>query len=826
MAGERYPHIQLNENFRTPLAYTRPPRPFSSPPGPTRDRESHGQRLKQKFDEAWAASSGENAVTHRIPEGIYLEFASDPNTELVFKRLEDMRSKKVRVVNVREKEYTEGQRTTLATVYISNDKRGYIAGKLDDYIERDQSPGVPKNKELIDSIADIKQALLESFWTDSAPLPSAEPEHVEAWLNSDREEALMSFVEVCGELEISVTAGSIVFPDRRVLVIEANRQQLEMLYQNTPHIAEFRKAKESAAFFLQLETEEQAGWAHNLRERLRVSENRDVAVCILDTGVNNAHTLLEPFLASEDQHAAELDWGGHDHDGHGTLMAGLAAYGDLKSVLESDEEVKILHVLESGKILPPRGKTEYRLYGDVTDRAISRASESAPFRKRILCLAVTADDHRDKGRPSSWSGFIDKSASGVSDEQKKLFIISAGNTPWENTPEAYPNQQILESIQDPAQAWNAVTVGAYTDLVDTDADNYPGYSPLAPQGGLSPHSSSSTIWEGKWPLKPDIVMEGGNLAVSNGTVVDDCDDHYLLTTFHRPNERSFDGFAATSAACAQASWLAAQIQSRYKEYWPETIRALLIHCSGWTETMKRQFLTDFDNPSKRQIASLVRVCGWGKPSLERALYSAGNSLTLISESTLQPYQRDSSGYAYKTKDWHKHKLPWPAEVLLNLPPETPVSMRVTLSYFIEPGPGEVGWKDRYKYPSHGLRFGIKKPSESESNFQARVSAATERDDDVDTSGASEYWTLGSDNRHKGSIHSDIWKGSAAELASSNVLAVYPVRGWWAERTWLKQGERECRYSLVVSISTPREDVDLYVPVSTQIGVPIPVEITN
>ncbi len=824
MAGERYPHIQLNENFRTPLAYTRPPRPFTSPPGPTRIRESHGQTLKNKFDDAWSVSCGEDAVTHRIPEGVYLEFVSDPNTELVFKSLEDMRSKKVRVVNVREKEDNEGQKRTLATVYISNDKRSYIASKLDDYIENDQSPGVPKNEKLVNSIADIKQALLESFWTDSAPMPGDSSEHIEVWLNSDTEETLHGFIESCEEFGISSTSGSIIFPDRRVLVVNASKQQLEQLYQNTPYIAEYRKAKESAAFFLQLEPEEQADWAQDLRARLKLPENSDVSICILDTGVNNGHVLLEPLLSSEDQHAAEEDWGAQDHHGHGTLMAGLAAYGNLKTALESQTEVEIGHVLESGKILPPNGSTEHRLFGDTTDRAISRASEAAPFRKRILCLAVTADDHRDRGRPSSWSGYVDMSAAGVSDEQKKLFIISAGNTPWDNNPEAYPNQQSLESIQDPAQAWNAITVGAFTDLVDFDSQKYPGHQSLAPQGGLSPHSSSSTSWDSKWPLKPDILMEGGNLAVHNGEVVGPCDEHFLLTTFYRPIERSFEGINATSAATAQAAWIAAQIQSRYPSFWPESIRALMIHSAEWTDTMKQQFLSDPINPTKKQVANLVRICGWGKPNLERALFSATNSLTLIAEAEMQPYQRDSSGYAYKTKDWHKHKLPWPNDVLLDLPHETPVSMRVTLSYFIEPGPGEVGWKDRYKYPSHALRFGIKKPGESETNFEARVSAATERDEDIDTSGATDYWTLGSDNRHKGSIHSDIWKGTAAELATSNILAVYPVRGWWAERTWLRQGERECRYSLVVSISTPEEDVDLYVPIVNKIGVPIPVAI--
>jgi hypothetical protein len=39
---------------------------------------------------------------------------------------------------------------------------------------------------------------------------------------------------------------------------------------------------------------------------------------------------------------------------------------------------------------------------------------------------------------------------------------------------------------------------------------------------------------------------------------------------------------------------------------------------------------------------------------------------------------------------HLHQLPWPTEVLEDLGP-TQVSMRVTLSYFIEPSPNNIGW---------------------------------------------------------------------------------------------------------------------------------------
>lgn len=79
-------------------------------------------------------------------------------------------------------------------------------------------------------------------------------------------------------------------------------------------------------------------------------------------------------------------------------------------------------------------------------------------------MAVTATDTRDRGRPSSWSGAIDKASSGMDDGIQRLFVISAGNLSdpqdWSN----YPDAQILESIHDPAQAWNALTVGAYTAL--------------------------------------------------------------------------------------------------------------------------------------------------------------------------------------------------------------------------------------------------------------------------------------------------------------------------------------------------------------------------
>ena len=74
-----------------------------------------------------------------------------------------------------------------------------------------------------------------------------------------------------------------------------------------------------------------------------------------------------------------------------------------------------------------------------------------------------------------------------------------------------------------------------------------------------------------------------------------------------------------------------------------------------------------------------------------------------------------------------HELPWPRERLAELN-ETYVELRVTLSYYIEPNPGERGWTKRHSYPSHGLRFAFKKPEENMKQFLSRINKVAQDGD--------------------------------------------------------------------------------------------------
>lgn len=825
MAKDRYRHIFLQDPPET-TDFTSTSSGSGARNIPPKDPKTHSQHLINRFSAAWEAAEIENAVFKAGRNGVYIEFKSDPGAELVTKSLEDFRSKdKIRLLNVRLK--TEGEKqTTYATVYVPYEKQNLFLDKMQAYANETTDTGKPKHADLLNSISDIRKAMkIKSFWQDAEDLiPEKEKAWCEVWLSSDEKGVIKKFEIILDQNQIESTDGYIRFPERTIKMILANRKDLELLTTLSDDIAEFRRAKETAAIWLDMENHEQAQWVEDLLSRSDVSDFSDLAVCILDTGVNNGHPLLAPLLTDQDCMAVNSSWGVDDHDGHGTLMAGLAAYGNLRKSLISQEPIALRHCLESVKILPcPPEYNEPELWGYITSQALSLAKIQNPVRSRICCMAVAASDKRDRGRPSSWSGAIDQITSGADSNEKCLFILCAGNSEDLKLATNYPESQITDSIHDPAQAWNALTVGAYTQLYHIRDKSLDGFLPIAQPGSISPFTTTSFVWDNRWPIKPEIVMEGGNMAHNNEGFATECDDLSLISTFFQPTDHYFYPFNMTSAATAQSAWFAAKLQKAYPEYWPETIRGLMVHSAQWTDEMKAQFL---DNDSKTSYAKLLRICGYGVPDLDRAISCASNSLTLVAQNELQPFNKKENNQGYKTHEMHIYDVPWPTDVLLDLPDEIEIKMRITLSYFVEPGPGEIGWKDRYRYPSHGLRFDVKSPGESRDLFIKRINAAARQEDEghPGTKSASDHWVIGKFGRDKGSLHSDIWEGTAAELADSGIIAVYPVIGWWRERGYLNKWDSKSRYALIISISTPEEDIDIYTPVAIEAGIAVPVEI--
>ena len=566
---DKFPHILLKDTAQTE-PYTPIPshgKTFKLPP---RNRQEHGRKLLRQFEQLRHESDKlikeQKAYGIDAGNGIYLQFESDPEFELKFESLEVIRSgiELLTVQMVGEK--------NLATVFVPEGKLDILTKKVTDYLEKDTPKGLPRNKQLVESVGEIQRAALEALWTDDKALfPEADDQKIwwEVWLRSgdDPDGTVQFFKEHSEHIGITVSGEMIHFPDRAVVAAHGTKSQMSRSVKLLNCVAELRMTKETADFFSAIDAIEQREWMDDLRDRVSPPSGNLPLACLLDTGVNRTHPLLIDQVDDSDIHAYDPAWDVTDNDGHGTEMAGLALYGDLVEVLAGAGPVQLTHNLESVKILPPRGQNPPHLYGDITAESIARAEVQNPVQNRVVCLTVSATDDRDRGRPSSWSARIDNLCSGFDDDFKRLVIVAAGNTPADDR-HHYPNSNMNDfGIHDPGQSWNAITFGAFTEKGQIDPSEYPGWSVIAPIGDLSPCSSTSMTWQRPWPTKPDVVFEGGNMAIDPADgYADYVDSLQLLSTYFQPTTKPFVTTGDTSAATALATRMAAVLMAQYPDY--------------------------------------------------------------------------------------------------------------------------------------------------------------------------------------------------------------------------------------------------------------------
>jgi hypothetical protein len=792
---------------------------------PDRDRQAHGQALWGSLQElkpaAEAAVAAQRQQHLEAGLGLQIEFVGQPDVELAFESLANDR-RKIELLSVRR----EGD-VTFANVFVPDGAldhfEGYVAAYLED--RKGKTGKSLDHKKLLNTIASIRVAGLRALWTDDPVLLPADLDEEfwwEVWLpvRGARHAVVADFRKLATLSGCEVGASQADFPERTVLVMRGSQRRFMQSVMLLNCVAELRRAKETAEFFDSMGVEEQGLWMNDMlaHAQFPLPGSNSPHVCLLDTGVNRAHPMLAPLLDTPDLHSVNPGWGVDDTANHGTGLAGLAAYGDLTPILAGTAPISPGHRLESVKLVSAEGSNEGddKHHAHMFAEAVSRPEITAPERRRIFTTAVTASDYRDRGRPSSWSSMVDSLAADVdtAGQDPRLFVLAAGNTRDHGAWVTYPDSLSTNLVHDPGQAWNAITVGACTIKVETE---HPSAVAIAPEGGLSPYTTTSMTWDSAWPLKPDVVFEGGNVAKDELGAAGMPSLH-LLTTDNRPNERLFTTTNATSAASALCARMAAQIMTAYPTLRAETVRALIVHSARWTPAMREMYLPANGRPGKKDYVRLIRHCGWGAPDLDRALWSAGSSLTLVVEDQVHPYAKDAKR-GVVTRDMNLHALPWPKAELEALG-DAPVEMHITLSYFVEPNPSARGGASKYHYPSHRLRFDVQRPLDaSTEDFVARVNAAAQRADEGDVANPIDSeWFLGERQRHRGSLHKDVWQGTAAELASRGFVAVYPSAGWWRTRPALERYALPARYSLVLSIHTEQTEIDLYSVIANKVAV--------
>jgi hypothetical protein len=811
------------------------------------DRQAHVNRLSAELGTALEAGTvrrqQQGVQVQGALRGTYVEFDTIPGIPLEFDRLDSKRPADPHLISVTRHLTAEGP-VDRAVVWIPEGRHTTFLRKFQRYAAT-VNDDKPRQRDLVERIDAVRLATLRSLWTDTIDLfpEQAEPVFWELWLRrSDGEEMVRfrAFAEAAG---IGLLDQVLFFQDRVVTIARAAALQLARGLDSLSELAEVRMPRPLSAWLVDLESALQMQVATQLAQRVELSPLDAPSVAVLDTGIHQAHPVLSGSLRVQDCHRYNAAWRLDDERGHGTQLAGLALYGSVAEVVASAGAIPLTHGLESARILPPLPhQNPQELWAAITASGVSQIEIAAPNRARVHLLATTGVASGQQpplatttGQPTSWSAAIDALSVGLGvvgagesfefvrdyPVSPRLFITAVGNVREDEWEKDHLLRSDLSPVEEPAQAWNSLSVGAFTELTAIGQPIFAGWNPVASAGELSPLSRTSVAFNRAWPVKPDVVFEGGNVASSpDETEFDTPEDFRLVTTRTlATSNRPFTTTYATSAAAAQAAFVAAGILARYPTYWPETIRALVVHSARWTPAMAARFA---QATTQRAKDNLRRRYGMGVPSLERALLSAIDAVTLVIEDVIHPF---GDG---QIREMHLHSLPWPTDVLAELG-ATEVTLRVTLSYFIEPNPGRRGWVQRYAYPSHGLRFDLKRPTETVEEFRRRVNLQARplvngKPAKHTPAGERGRWVFGSDLRTAGSLHADIWQGTAADLAARGAIVVYPVGGWWKDRPELDRSEVGCRYSLIVSIESPEVEVDLYAPIAAEVGIPIQVAV--
>jgi hypothetical protein len=493
---------------------------------PARERREHGQRLQQQMDAAYLQIAQVRAESPPLPDNLPAPEGEYLTVELARSHRELMApaalGPEVRQGTVQ----VAANDARTITFHVSPRGREILSQLLNEYVNGElTAKGNPPRASLAEPIESIRATRLEELWREDQALLPALTDAATWWALWCARGFEASAAQLAQSLEATVANEDrwARFPEAIVVPVLATRLQIEMMiWGGRGEIGELGVARDNPSVIMDDMRDYQDDLINDLAGRITWPGTNVPAVCILDTGANRAHPLLEPALSATDMHTLDERWGVDDSHpgGHGTGMAGLALLGDLTTPMADLIEPILSHRLETVKVLPPAGWPGHDPvnYGAVTSSAVSLAEARAPERNRIICCAVTNEDRPGDG-PSRWSAALDQMASATQDGDgedapRRLIVQAMGNLQMGVAKGDNRNPDDFAG-EDPSQAWNAITVGGYTNFAQIAEAGYQDWTVVGAAGDPAPIARNSVSWpESRSPVKPDVVFEAGNRALS------------------------------------------------------------------------------------------------------------------------------------------------------------------------------------------------------------------------------------------------------------------------------------------------------------------------
>ena len=340
----------------------------------------------------------------------------------------------------------------------------------------------------------------------------------------------------------------------------------------------------------------------------------------------------------------------HDTVGHGTAVAGCAAYGDIERCIEEKRfaaanwifSAKVMYAEADGfggevrAAYDPEKLVEHQLKG-----AVESFVSNPDYHIRVVNISLGNSNevwHKHYQRQLPLAALIDELAQTY---PFVSFIVSAGNNNPRNDHDSiraivdnYPKYLLGDEfkITNPATAALAMTVGSVVPLVRQHLSTYGGEqikTPIADeQGKPSPFSRTGPGINGM--IKPEVVEYGGNtiLYSNHGRIIEDVGGKIaVLDNQTTGNLVRFD--AGTSFAAPKVAHTAGQIANVFPQRSANFVNNMLLVGAQRLFEPDKEFYGSTDND--KALEAHLSVSGYGVPDFERAIRSFDNRVVLFDE---------------------------------------------------------------------------------------------------------------------------------------------------------------------------------------------------
>ena len=377
-------------------------------------------------------------------------------------------------------------------------------------------------------------------------------------------------------------------------------------------------------------------------------EENSTGILVIDSGIVANHPMLEKCVGGEENFQSG-ETALQDTVGHGTAVAGCAAYGDIESSLKDKTftpsnwlfSAKVMYAEKdfNGKataIYDPEKLIEHQLK-DAVDSFLSNAD----YHIKVVNISLGNCDevwHKHYLRQLPLAALIDELAFIF---PHVVFIVSAGNQSPRycydsitDIIENYPRYLIEDEnfkIINPATAALALTIGSIACETRIEIERYDTeYIKTAIAKVNQPSPFTRTGFGINGMIKPELVEYGGNLVLSeqHGRLIEDKGGKIVLLK-NKVIDDIIQFDTGTSFAAPKVAHIAGKIANHFPDKSANFIKNMLLASAEDSFEPTKEFYRTKDN-DKAKRANLL-VCGYGLSNYERALHSFDNRVLLLDE---------------------------------------------------------------------------------------------------------------------------------------------------------------------------------------------------